>query len=71
MPSMTSDRLWGSILVAIPTAMPEAPLMMRLGIFVGRTVGSSKNRQSCWQNLPFLYRGHRAFHQKLPNLASV
>ena len=40
--SITSDKLWGAILVAIPTAMPEEPLTSRLGILVGRTVGSNK-----------------------------
>ena len=39
-PSMTSLKLCGGIFVAIPTAIPEAPLTKRFGIFVGRTVGS-------------------------------
>ena len=41
MPLTTSVRLWGIILVAIPTAIPVAPLINKLGIRVGRTVGSS------------------------------
>ena len=39
-PSITSERLCGGIFVAIPTAIPEAPLTNRLGILVGKTVGS-------------------------------
>jgi len=31
-PSTTSERLCGGILVAIPTAIPEAPLTKRFGI---------------------------------------
>jgi len=38
--STISRKLWGGMLVAIPTAMPEAPLISRLGSRVGRTVGS-------------------------------
>ena len=38
--SMTSERLWGGIFVAIPTAIPEAPFTSRLGILVGKTEGS-------------------------------
>ena len=37
----TSVRLCGGMLVAMPTAMPELPLTMRLGMRAGRTVGSS------------------------------
>jgi hypothetical protein len=33
-------RLWGGILVAIPTAIPEAPFTRRFGILDGSTVGS-------------------------------
>ena len=40
-PSITSERLWGAILVAMPTAMPEAPFMSKLGIAEGRTSGST------------------------------
>ena len=36
----TSRRLWGGMLVAMPTAMPLEPLTRRLGILEGRTVGS-------------------------------
>ena len=39
--STTSRRLWGGMLVAIPTAMPELPLTSRLGARAGSTVGSS------------------------------
>ena len=39
-PSITSDKLWGGMFVAIPTAIPDAPFTKRLGIFVGNTVGS-------------------------------
>ena len=38
---MTSRRLCGGMLVAIPTAMPDDPLMSRFGTGAGRTVGSS------------------------------
>ncbi len=35
--SQTSPRLCGGMLVAMPTAMPEAPLMSRFGNFAGST----------------------------------
>jgi hypothetical protein len=38
--SMTSPRLCGGMLVAMPTAMPPAPLTSRFGKRAGRTVGS-------------------------------
>ena len=41
-PSTNSPKLWGGILVAIPTAIPIAPLRSKLGNFAGNTVGSSK-----------------------------
>ncbi|MOA19301.1 hypothetical protein D3C78_1396730 [compost metagenome] len=41
-PSMTSDRLCGGILVAMPTAMPPAPLTRRFGNLAGMTTGSCK-----------------------------
>ena len=37
---MTSPRLCGGMLVAMPTAMPPAPLTSRFGNFAGRTDGS-------------------------------
>ena len=37
---MTSPRLCGGMFVAMPTAMPPAPLTSRLGNFAGRTDGS-------------------------------
>ena len=37
--SIDSVKLWGSMFVAIPTAIPEEPLTRRFGIFVGRTSG--------------------------------
>ena len=37
---MTSPRLCGAMLVAIPTAIPDAPLTSRLGSAEGRTEGS-------------------------------
>ena len=37
---ITSRRLWGGILVAIPTAMPLEPLMSRFGTRQGSTLGS-------------------------------
>ena len=41
-PSTNSDRLWGGILVAIPTAIPSEPLTSRFGYTAGRTAGSFK-----------------------------
>ena len=38
--SATSARLWGGMLVAMPTAMPDDPLTSRLGSRVGKTEGS-------------------------------
>ena len=38
--STTSDRLCGGMFVAMPTAMPEAPLMSRFGMRAGRMSGS-------------------------------
>ena len=40
--SMTSKRLWGGMLVAIPTAIPEEPFTKRLGTLAGSTEGSVK-----------------------------
>ncbi|MNL69302.1 hypothetical protein D3C87_1941480 [compost metagenome] len=39
-PSMTSVRLCGGMLVAMPTAIPPAPLTSRLGKRAGTTDGS-------------------------------
>ena len=39
--SMTSPRLCGGMLVAMPTAIPDEPLTSRFGNGAGRTVGSS------------------------------
>ena len=41
--SITSERLWGGILVAIPTAIPDEPFTRRFGILDGRIVGSSSD----------------------------
>ena len=38
--SMTSPRLWGGMLVAMPTAMPWLPLTSRFGKRAGSTTGS-------------------------------
>ncbi len=38
--STTSRRLWGGMLVAMPTAMPLEPLTSRLGNRLGSTRGS-------------------------------
>ena len=38
--STTSFRLCGGMLVAMPTAMPDEPLISRLGIRAGSTSGS-------------------------------
>ena len=37
---ITSVRLWGGMLVAIPTAIPDAPFTSRFGNRAGRTSGS-------------------------------
>ena len=51
----TSRRLWGGMLVAMPTAMPEEPLTSRLGILDGRTVGScSRSSKLGWKLTVFL-----------------
>ena len=39
-PSITSVRLCGGMLVAMPTAMPDEPLIRRFGTLAGSTVGS-------------------------------
>ena len=39
-PSIISTRLWGGILVAIPTAIPSEPLTRSVGTVVGKTAGS-------------------------------
>ncbi len=39
-PLMTSVRLCGGMFVAMPTAMPPAPLTSRFGNFAGITTGS-------------------------------
>ena len=41
-PLITSVRLCGGILVAMPTAMPSEPLTRMLGMRDGRTEGSSR-----------------------------
>ena len=38
--SITSRRLCGGMLVAMPTAMPDEPFTSRFGTRVGSTVGS-------------------------------
>ena len=40
MASPISPRLWGGMLVAMPTAMPPTPLTSRLGSLAGSTIGS-------------------------------
>ena len=37
---MTSFKLCGGMLVAMPTAIPDEPLIKRFGTRVGKTVGS-------------------------------
>ena len=39
-PFITSPKLWGGMLVAIPTAMPPAPFTSKLGYCAGKTTGS-------------------------------
>ena len=38
--AQSSSRLWGGMLVAMPTAMPEEPLASRFGKAAGSTTGS-------------------------------
>ena len=40
-PSTISPRLWGGMLVATPTAIPEVPLSSSIGSREGITTGSS------------------------------
>ena len=47
-PEITSFRLWGGILVAIPTAMPAEPLISRLGMRAGRIRGSFFRNRRSW-----------------------
>ncbi len=42
-PSMTSPRLCGGMLVAMPTAIPDDPLTRSWGNLAGRTVGSLRD----------------------------
>ena len=42
-PSITSFKLCGGILVAIPTAIPEEPFTKRFGILDGNTDGSCRD----------------------------
>ena len=42
-PSITSDKLCGGILVAIPTAIPPAPFINKLGNLEGSTEGSDSD----------------------------
>ena len=39
-PFITSPKLWGGMLVAIPTAIPPAPLTSKFGNCAGKTSGS-------------------------------
>ena len=39
--SSSSPRLWGGMLVDMPTAIPEEPFRSRFGTLVGSTLGSS------------------------------
>ena len=39
-PLIISPKLCGGILVAIPTAIPPAPLTSKFGYWAGKTVGS-------------------------------
>ena len=51
----TSVRLWGGILVAIPTAIPSLPFSRRFGRRAGNTVGSlSESSKLGWKSTVFL-----------------
>ena len=51
----TSRRLWGGMLVAMPTAMPDEPFTSRFGTLAGRTVGSwSRSSKLGWKLTVFL-----------------
>ena len=45
-PSTISPKLCGGMFVAIPTAMPEAPLTRRLGMRDGKPLVLLKNHHS-------------------------
>ena len=53
--STTSVRLCGGIFVAIPTAIPDVPLINKFGILFGKTVGSFKYHQSSIEDQQYLY----------------
>jgi len=58
--------------VAIPTAMPEVPLIRRLGILVGRTVGSSRESSKLsWKSTVLLSISDRVSSAIFLSLASV
>ena len=72
---MTSVRLWGGMLVAIPTAMPADPLTSRLGnqmcirdslkenrvgITVGKKLGKAVTRNRVRRRLREIYRLHES-----------
>jgi hypothetical protein len=49
----TSRRLWGGMLVAIPTAIPDDPFNNRSGNLLGKTFGSISLAVKCiveWPN---------------------
>lgn len=50
-PATTSRKLCGGILVAMPTAIPAAPLTSRCGTLAGSTAGSSciQHHKGCFQ----------------------
>src|SRR2546426_1371755 len=60
--STTSPKLCGGILVAMPTAIPEEPLMSRFGTLVGSAAGScSLDRKSTRLNSSHLVISYAVF----------
>ncbi len=70
--STTSLRLWGGMEVAMPTAMPVAPLTSRLGMADGSTLGSvSVSSKFGPKSTVFLLRSDRMSRAGAVRRASV
>ena len=69
---ITSRRLWGGILVAIPTAIPEVPFTSRFGNLAGSTTGSfSVSSKFGMKSTVFLLMSAVSSMEILLSLASV
>ena len=68
----TSVRLWGGILVAIPTAIPSLPFKSRFGNLAGSTVGSiSESSKFGWKSTIFFSMSPSMCFEILSSLLSV